>query len=192
MLEEESVQLTDEELVVRARHDQRYFGMLIERYQQKLLRYIRRISSVPIEEAEDILQEVFIKTYQQLNNFDESLSFSSWIYRITHNETISTYRKNKSRPQGNSIDVEERVIENIASEWNLTNEIEQRLLKQYFSDIFSQLDIKYRTVLELKYIEDKSYKEISDILKKPEGTVATLLNRAKKKCIQLIEQQPYE
>ncbi|MCD4694214.1 sigma-70 family RNA polymerase sigma factor, partial [bacterium] len=61
----------------------------------KLLGYIMKISSFSIDEAEDVLQEVFIKVYKNLYGFDENLSFSAWIYRITRNETITHFRKNK-------------------------------------------------------------------------------------------------
>src|SRR3989339_1384271 len=92
-------QKTDEELVSLSLQNQDNYLFLIRRYQDKLLRYIQRISNVSLEDAEDILQEVFIKVYYKLNDFDPDLKFSSWIYRITHNQVISHYRKTQARPK---------------------------------------------------------------------------------------------
>ncbi len=182
-------QYSDQELVVQALFDPEAFSQIIERYQDKLLRYIMRISNVSVQDAEDILQETFIKAYSNLNDYDHSLQFSSWIYRIAHNQTISSYRKRSVRPHGNSIEVDDVFINNIASDIDLDKDIEQSQLKELLQGAIQQLDIKYRDVLVLRYFQDRSYQEISDIIQKPSGTVATLLNRAKKKMQKIIEQQ---
>jgi len=70
-----------------------YFACLYDRYEPKLLRYIKKISQADADEASDILQEAFIKMWKNLNNYDDSLKLSSWLYRIVHNETISFCRK---------------------------------------------------------------------------------------------------
>jgi RNA polymerase sigma-70 factor, ECF subfamily len=61
------------------------------------LKYILRITNIDLEEAENLLQEVFIKVYENINDYNEELAFSSWIYRITHNITIDHHRKNKDK-----------------------------------------------------------------------------------------------
>jgi len=138
-----------------------------------------RISNLNKDEAEDIVQDVFIKTYQNLNDFDSSLKFSSWVYRITHNQVISNYRKIKARPQTIILNDDSNFLENLASDFNLNKEIDLKYLKHNVNNTLNKLDLKYREVLILKFLEDKDYREISDILKKPMGTVATLINRAK-------------
>ena|SRR3989338_2894669 len=173
-------QMTDEELVQYTLQNQVYFGHLIQRYQQKLLRYILKISNVRLEEAEDTLQDIFIKIYQNLNGFDTSLRFSSWIYRITHNEVISQYRKHQRRPEGHTWDVKDYVWNNLASSLDTKAAVEGESLKKSIQSVLEQMDIKYREVLILKFLEEKDYEEISDILQKPLGTVGTLINRAKK------------
>jgi len=178
---------TDEELVSLTLKNQEYFLYLVERYKEKLFRYIRRISSFEKEEVEDILQDIFIKVYQNLNGFDLKLKFSSWIYRITHNQVISQYRKIKNKPKILSFDLNNHFLENISSDLNLNQEINLNDLKEEINQFLNQLDIKYREVLILKFMEEKDYREISDILKKPIGTIATLINRAKKKLKELIE-----
>ncbi len=180
---------TDKELVSLVSGNPAVFGVLMERYEKRLLMYIRRISSVTIEEAEDILQDSFLKAYQNLNNFDNNLTFSSWIYRIVHNETISNWRKNKSRPQGNVVQVDDEFLERIVDTQDIQADIDKDILKKTVADIMKDMNDKYREILILKYIEDKSYEEISDILKKPPGTVATHLSRAKKQFYDLCAQK---
>jgi RNA polymerase sigma-70 factor (ECF subfamily) len=171
---------TDEELVILSIENQYVFAHLIDRYQKKLGRYIKRISGLSDDDIEDILQDVFIKTYNNLNAFDQKLKFSSWIYRITHNQVISNFRKINTRPQSVVFEGDDEFLENIASGFDLEKQIDILANKEIILDIISSLDYKYREVLELKFLEEKDYNEISDILKKPKGTIATLINRAKK------------
>jgi RNA polymerase sigma-70 factor (ECF subfamily) len=180
MVTDEQKQKKDEELVILALDDPIFFGVLMERYEARMLVYIKRISSVTNEEAEDILQDSFLKAYQNLHNFDEALSFSSWLYRIVHNETISHWRKARIRPHGNTVHIDDDFLTRIADAHDIVADIDRGDLKETVEKVLQKMDEKYKDVLVLKYIEDKSYEEIADILKKPAGTVATHLNRAKK------------
>lgn len=170
---------TDEELVPLVLENQSYFLCLMEKYESKLLRYIMRISGIRHEDAEDILQEVFIKVYENLYGFDLDLKFSSWIYRIAHNHVISEFRKKKNRME--IILSEEDDWHSFVSDLNIVHEVDVKLSKEVINKVLNNLDVKYREVLFLKFLEERDYKEISDILKKPMGTVATLINRAKEK-----------
>ena len=172
---------TDEELVKLVLSNPDDFLYLARRYEAQLLRYIKRISSFNQEEAEDILQDAFIKVYQNLNSFDNNLKFSSWIYRIIHNQVISHYRKVKARPEYYSGEINEDILNNLASNLNIIKEVDNKYLRREIDEVLAKLDFKYREVLVLKFLEEKNYQEISDILKKPTGTIATLINRAKKK-----------
>ncbi|MFH1287049.1 MAG: RNA polymerase sigma factor [Candidatus Magasanikbacteria bacterium] len=180
--------LTDEQLVEKVRGNAEAFVYIINRYTDRLFRYIRRMTNVEKEEAEDILQETFIKTYIHINDFDNSLKFSSWIYRIARNQVISDWRKRKIRPQSDSTEHDDKLL-NIGSELNLEEEVDRDIFEQHIREVLNHLDKKYKDVLILRFLEEKNYKEISDILKKPEGTVATLLNRAKKQCKRIIEKK---
>ncbi|MDD5032262.1 MAG: RNA polymerase sigma factor [Patescibacteria group bacterium] len=180
---------TDEELAVLALGSKDYFLYLMRRYEAKLLAYILRISSFSHDEAEDVLQEVFIKIYKNLNDFDKNLKFSSWAYRITHNQVISHYRKAKARPQSLPLDINDKILANLSSDLDIEKEIEAGYFKKAIKKVLANLDIKYREVLVLKFLEERSYKEISDILKKPMGTIATLINRAKKEFREELDRQ---
>jgi len=192
MLDDRQIQgKSDEELVVLALKDQDYFLYLMKRYEKKLLGYILKISNISQDEAEDILQDVFIKVYRNLNNFDTNLKFSSWIYRITRNQVISNHRKNKARPQSIKWDAEinDEILNNLAADFDISQEVDLRFLQENIKQILNNLDKKYREVLVLKFLEEKTYQEISDILKKPAGTVATLINRAKKQFKKEVKRQ---
>jgi len=172
--------LTDEELAKLSASNTEYFGELIERYESMLFRYVMRRSHATKEDAEDIVQNSFIKMYRNINDFDPNLRFSSWAYRITHNELIDWYRKQKSRPQLMISDKDEDVFASIAGDMNIEKEILQKERKEEIEAIIKTLDIKYQEVVSLRFFEEKSYEEIADILQIPEGTVAIRLSRAKK------------
>jgi RNA polymerase sigma-70 factor (ECF subfamily) len=169
--------LTDKELVRLALGNLDYFSCLYQRYEPEMLRYVQRISAVDLDEARDILQESFIKIWHNLNEFDASLKLSSWIYRIVHNETVSYVRRRKSYGKDKKTDTA-GYEDKLASDPEPETDPEQK--PQLVYNVLGSLPLKYREVLTLKFIEEKSYQEISDILRIPEGTVAIRINRAKK------------
>ncbi len=173
--------LTDENLAMLSLTDSDSFEELIRRYEAKLKRYIRRLLNVNDQDVEDILQDAFIKAYRNLNSFDVKMKFSNWIYRITHNEAISHYRKNKKEKGNISIDDEEKkyITDTFEDSLDIHQELESKEKSQEMFSMILSLPEKYKDVIILHYFEDKSYEEISDILKKPAGTIATLINRAK-------------
>jgi len=158
------------------------YSIIISRYERKLKNYILRISNISPDEADDILQDIFIVVYQNLNSFNQELSFSSWIYRIAHNNVINHWKKNKKN-QTLSIEQNKFFIETIFNENSVKIEIENNLIQEEIQMAFNALDEKYKEVLILKFWEGKDYKEISDILQKPMGSIATLINRGKKNFI---------
>ncbi len=171
--------LTDEELVRLTIDNQENFLHLVDRYKGRLLSYIRRLTNANQEDAEDILQEVFIKVYLNLNGFNKDLKFSSWIYRITHNQVISNHRKLRARPEGYLVTLEDRSARNLASEIDIVAGADWQIMKTSIFRVLDSLEPKYREVLILKFLEEKNYQEISDIIKKPPGTVASTISKAK-------------
>jgi RNA polymerase sigma-70 factor (ECF subfamily) len=175
---------TDQEIVSLSKENADYFGHIIDRYQEKLSRYITRISNPSKEDKEDILQNVFILVYKNINSYNSEMNFNSWIYRICHNEVISFWRKSKKYNNNISINDEEyENIENIFGDNDLGFNMEKKDAEIISARILSEIDLKYREVLILKFVEGYSYEEISDILKKPSGTVGTLISRAKAQFI---------
>ena len=181
--------ISDEELARKSLQDIDYFACIYDCYEQKLIRYILRISSFSIEEAEDVLQEAFIKAWKNLNEFNADLKFSSWIYRIVRNTTITEWKKSQSKGKDQRQELNEELFQNLPSSLNIEKEANQKFDKENIQKVLQLMPEKYREVLILKFLEEKDYKEISDILKKPSGTVATLINRAKESFYQTAKQE---
>ncbi len=179
--------LSDEELVKTCTEDMRFFAELIRRYEKKLLTYISRRSHASPDDKKDILQNIFIKVYKNINAFDPELSFSSWIYRISHNEIIDWYRKEKVRPWI-SFDENEEIIEKIASEDDVFKVVNRKDLASAVRTAVERLPEKYRDIIALRFFEEKNYEEISDILMIPPGTVATQIHRLKKQLQELLKE----
>lgn len=183
---------TDQEIVALALKERAVFGELVDRYHARLRRYITRLGVKNPDDQEDVLQEIFIKIYRNLNNFDQNLQFSSWAYRIAHNEAVSWYRKLKVRPEGYLVAEPETLFELMADErQNPAERVEKALDAEMVGQALEQLDEKYRTVLVLRFFEHMEYEEISDVLKVPVGTVGTLVHRAKKQLKKSLEHSPF-
>jgi len=180
-------QPTDEAVVVAALADKEQFGVLMDRYEAKLRRYIARLGIRNPDDQLDVLQDIFIKVYRNLNGFDQKLKFSSWIYRIAHNEAISAYRKKNVRPEGHLIADSEELLSFAAgnldsAELQFDHTVNAEVLRQ----ALLKLDKKYEAVLILRFFEHKDYDEISDILQIPIGSVGTLIHRGKKQLATVI------
>jgi RNA polymerase sigma-70 factor, ECF subfamily len=169
---------SDAELIELAKADPESFGLLMERYQIPLFHYIRRLTQLPKEDIEDLLQEIFIKIYQKINEYDKLLKFSSWAYRIAHNHIIDYFRKTGARPKTNSLE-EYELTKVLKSDSNLEKELASKDCLKRTKECLMKIPLKYREVLILRFIEEKSYEEIMDILRKPKGTVATLIARGR-------------
>jgi len=179
---------TDADLIELSKKNPEAFGILMERYQGPLFHYIRRISQLPKDDIEDLLQEVFIKIYQKLNEYDEVLKFSSWAYRITHNHVVDYFRKTKARPQTNALeDYEWEKIINASV--HIEKEIMDKDCVEKIKKCIQEMPLQYKEILILRFMEEKEYEEIMDILKKPKGTVATLIKRGKELLIKQMKEQ---
>lgn len=176
--------LSDSQIVERVASDINAYKYIIERYESKLLRYIQRILYISSEDAEDILQEVFLKAYKNINGYDPKYKFSNWIYRIAHNEAISFLRKKKTVTESNE---NEDIFDTIPSDINIEDEFVKDLKRKEVRDLLSKLDSKYREVLILRYFEDMGYNEISEVLHIPSGSVASLISRGKEKFKMLVQ-----
>ena len=178
---------SDKQLVRLTLKNTDYFECLVQHYEEKLTRYIRRLTHLDTETIEDLLQEVFLKVYKNLNDYDSDFSFNSWIYRITHNEAVNYFRKTSTQPKTVQLENEEGVnfLEILPDDISLRDDYVKKELAGKVRKLVDELPEKYRAVLILKFMEEKSYDEISDILQVPTGTVATLIHRAKSQFKQL-------
>jgi len=177
---------SDEELAEILKSDNhledKALSILMDRYQDKLDRYIKRISNFSQEEREDILQNVFISLYENINSFNPSLKFSSWIYRIAHNHSVSRWRKYKKENMDIALDDAESLLAKVLSdESDVIEEIEAKEKHDLIHIVLLKIPDNYREILILYFMENKSYEEISDILRIPKSTVGTQIRRAKLK-----------
>lgn len=191
IVSEEKERTGDNELVELVRNkNQDYYGEIIRRYQGKLFAYLYRLIGNK-EETEDLLQNVFIKTFRNLHSFDTNRKFSSWIYRIAHNEAVNFIKRRylKRFISWEDVSATKDKLEMKSME---DDPVDIWLKKETVKEVdmaINKLPMKYKQVLLLRYYSDKSYEEISDILKKPVNTVGTLINRAKKKLLEEINNQ---
>ena len=176
----ENENLSDEEIVEKVRSsDRELYAVIMERYRGKLLRYATTLIRDE-QRAVDVVQESFIKAFINLEGFNTQKKFSSWIYRIVHNEAINTVKKyQKEVVLSDDID--------FASDEDTERDFEQKEIVALLEKCLASIPLLYSEPLVLYYIEEKSYEEISDILRIPMGTVATHISRAKKLMKQICQ-----
>jgi len=168
-------QLKDEQIVESILNDDKeLYREVIRRYENKLSRYLSKFSNNK-DDIEDILQIVFIKAYKNLYGFDINKKFSSWIYRIAHNEGINHLKKQKNV----KIALDDLEYKLIDEKVDIKKEIDQGFLKKDIEGVMSSMDNKYKEPLVLFFFENMSYEEISDVLRIPKNTVGTLIMRGK-------------
>lgn len=176
--------LTDQELVQKSLENSKFFRCFVEAYEQSLRRYILRITGYSAADVDDVLQEVFITIFKNLNSYNPDLKLKSWVYRITHNKAIDCLRKkNRLIRSKNEIIQLEEDDQHILEQFNKISPELKLSLKEDLHGviaIINQLPEEQRSVLILSLWEDKSYQEISDILKIPIGSVGSHINRARK------------
>jgi len=185
-----SLILSDEDIVLASIDNPNHYSMLIDRYTPPLSRYVRRRASVSQEDVDDILQDVFIKAYTHLTSFDPRMKFSSWLYRITHNHIISWYRRHEVRNRDRIVLDDNDTLKLFAGDDGLGSDI-QALYQddvRIIQDALAILPEGYRDVIMLRFFEGLDYDAMSDVLKIPPGTVATRLNRGKKRLKKILDE----
>ncbi|QAY67906.1 RNA polymerase sigma factor SigW [Paenibacillus protaetiae] len=162
--------------------DQRAFAELVDLYQDKLFHMAYRMLNNR-QEAEDVVQDTFLRVYKNLDKYDEGLKFSTWIYRIATNLCIDRLRKRKP---SYSLDAESSEHEGldgysmIPSD-NRTPESEVLLTEtqKIVHQAIESLPPKYKTIMMLRYIQDMSLQEIGEVLDMPVTTIKTRVHRGR-------------
>jgi RNA polymerase sigma-70 factor, ECF subfamily len=176
---------TDEQIVEAAQKgDLEAFGEIVARYEERLIRYARSILNSS-QDAQDAVQESFIKAYKFLKEYDSSRKFSPWMYRIVHNESINYGKARKSWLI--FVDWDE-FLPSLGGQ-SQDSPQERADLRSDIQKYLSKLEPKYKDVLVLYYIEDLGYSDIADILKIPVSTVGIRLKRAKDKIRKIIKKE---
>lgn len=162
--------------------DQEAFKELFQKYKTPLFYHVLRMVHNR-EIVEDLLQEIFLKAFDNIYSYNPAYAFSTWLYRITTNHTIDYLRKKKlktysldepikTKDGDMSIDV---IDEHMSSDDMIMRKQRAAILKE----AMVSLPAKYRQVIELRHMDELSYQEIADIMELPLGTIKAHIFRAR-------------
>lgn len=174
---------SDETLIQAVKEgDPEAFGPLIERHKIAIYRLVYRMVHNR-DDAEDLVQEIFIKAYKGIKSFKPGYKFLPWLSRIAVNHTLNFIKKEKK--------VEVQPLEWVANyndgKNNPAEIVKQKILKEKVLAAMEQLPNEYRIVLLLRVEEGLSYEEIGQALNIPRGTVMSRLARARQRLKELLE-----
>jgi RNA polymerase sigma-70 factor (ECF subfamily) len=167
----------DEEIAAKIQQgDIDALKILIDRYEPKMMRYAQKFL-FGYEETEDLVQEIFIKAYTNIQGFDTRRKFSAWLYRIAHNEFINALKKKTKEPLlFFDVDV---LFPGLISPEKPDRELAENELKELLNQGLNRLQAKYREPLILYYYEELNYQEIAEVMHIPSSTVGIRLKRGK-------------
>ncbi|MDF2673163.1 MAG: sigW 7 [Clostridiales bacterium] len=167
----------DKDLITEIKNgDRNGFELVIITFQQPIFVYCYRMLS-NMQEAEDAVQEVFLKIYEKINNYKEDISFSAWVYKIAYNHCVNQIRRRKLL----SFIPLHNFIEQIEDENNNSDKILEFEFTNELNEALSILSMEDRSIVIFRVIEDKSYEEIGLILNRNAVLVRKRYERAKKK-----------
>src|SRR5687767_1214882 len=157
------------------------FTAIIKKYQEKLYWHIRRMV-VDHDDANDVLQNMFIKVWKGLENFREDSQLYTWLYRIATNESLTFLEQQKKRASTSLGDVENGLANKLKADTNFdANRLEWKLQLA-----IQQLPEKQRVVFNLRYYDEMPYEEMSRVLGTSEGALKASYHHAAKKIEEFI------
>lgn len=172
-------QISDAELLAQFKDEatkERAFTGIINKYQERLYWHIRRMV-VNHEDANDVLQNMFIKVWRSLSNFREDSQLYTWLYRIATNESLTYIEQQKKRSSLSLSDDESTVSNKLVADKDYDGNKVQWKLQQ----AIATLPDKQRAVFNLRYFDEMSYEEMSRVLETSEGALKASYHHAVKK-----------
>jgi RNA polymerase sigma-70 factor (ECF subfamily) len=167
--------LEETEVIQKIKQGQRqYFEILIQNYEKLVFRILHNMLPFDSDCIEDLAQEIFIKVFDRIGDYDENYPFRNWIYTITLNKARNFLRKKKVKHFFQSQQLETVSV-------NDSDEMEDREMKSRLREEIEKLPVYMREVLFLYYNEEIKIREISRMMGKNENTIKTWLKRAKEK-----------
>ena len=155
---------------------QQAFRILVDKYKERLYWHIRKIV-LNHEDADDILQETFIKVWKNISSFRADSGLYTWLYRIATNESLSFLSQKKRKFSDNSEEINDYLIENLkADPYFSGDDIQLKLQKA-----IAQLPEKQRLVFNMRYFDEVKYKDMEKILGTSEGALKASFHHAMKK-----------
>jgi len=152
------------------------FNLLLQKYQQKIYWHIRRLV-IDHDDADDLVQETFVKVWKNLQSFRSDSQLYTWIYRIATNESITFLNKKKNRNNVSLDEVNSELAETLASSSHFDGDKIQRKLQE----AILTLPEKQRIIFNMKYFDDMKYEEISEVLGTTVGALKASFHIAVKK-----------
>jgi RNA polymerase sigma-70 factor (ECF subfamily) len=179
---------TDQELVrLSRRGDERAARELVHRFERPVFSLIYRMVR-DRELAEDLSQDVFVRTFNNLDRYDRSYKFSSWLFKIAYNLTVDHLRRRElptisvhGAPDAVTPDRQEATSLTLESEEEAPDDrLVAKELAGELEEAIAELREDYRTAILLRHVEGRSYEEIAEIMEIPLGTVKTYIFRARR------------
>ena len=171
--------LDDKELLMQFKNEgskEAAYTRIIKKYQEKLYWHIRRMV-VEHEDANDVLQNMFIKVWKNLDNFREGSQLYTWLYRIATNESLSFLEQQKKRSSSSLSDDDGYLSNKLVADKDFDgNKLEWKLQLA-----IQQLTQKQKAVFNLRYFEEMPYEEMSRVLETSEGALKASYHHAVKK-----------
>lgn len=176
----------DEQYIKRVTEgDANAFAYLINKYKDKAfsvaLSVIRNSS-----QAEDIVQEAFIKAYKNLHSFRGDAAFSTWLMRIVVNESIKVIRKNKTKRES---EVELKQTEDFTALNESLEQLKKQEQKKVIDLVFDKMPEREAMVLQLFYLHDYSINEMEQVLDQNAGNIKVILYRARKRFYKILSKE---
>lgn len=166
------------------KHTNEAFKEIVAVYGPRLYTQIRTIARSH-ELTNDILQNVFIKVFQNLNDFNQESTLYTWMYRIARNETLNFLDKENRRT---GIDIDPPMLEILAGD-NSFDQLDEEKISELLFKAIDTLPEKQRQVFELKYFQELQYSEISKLLNTSEGALKASFHHARQKIETFLRSQ---
>lgn len=158
------------------------FRLIVQKYQEKVYLHIRKLV-IDHDDANDIVQNTFVKVWSGLDGFREDAQLFTWIYRIATNEALSFLKRKRTRFFLPLVDVEAQLAETLETDPYFNgDEAERKLQKALLT-----LPEKQRVVFNMRYFEELSYEEISAVLQTSVGALKASYHHAAKKIEKFLE-----
>ena len=158
--------------------DQNAFAFLVQRHQSRVFNLVLHMLQ-DYEEASEITQDAFFAAWQGLPSFRGEACFTTWLYRIAYNCALKQLQRRKQGQILQAALQAEQILEGVNREMQVEDIIEVRNRQAIVREQIEKLPAKYRMVLILRHLQEKTYEEIADILSMPMGTIKTQLFRAR-------------
>ena len=174
-----AIQAEDEEILSKFRDEKtrnEAFNLLLKKYQQKIYWHVRRMV-IDHDDADDLVQDVFIKIWKNLPGFRNDAQLYTWMYRIATNECITFLNKKKQKNNVSLDDVDYELADTLSSSDQFSGDRIQLKLQQ----AILTLPDKQRLVFNMKYFDDMKYDEMSEVLGTSVGALKASYHLAVKK-----------